>query len=1018
MAIYEPQSIDIDDRAAINEKILYLVKTGDLQGLDLSLIYHCYTGKGGLSKSAAKDYGNYTQYAAVKKLDDIGQFFTPEPVAAALAAVLDADPHDLILDNCCGKGTMLNALGQPHRFYGADIDPDALAVARVCFPEAQLFDANLTSFDPGVRFDAVVANPPFNLDTMYKGERWRSQDVFLQRAAALLKPGGFLLFVAPEEFLRSENQKRSLPEVTASFRALAQAPLDKDAFKALGVDGDVFRTKILIWQRASEHLPAKPFEDVYTPFDLNALRTIVAAARLEAERVAFQLERENDPHREERAAARKMLYHIGAHPRLKRHLGRLSRVVAEVQNAQKPPAMTFDEWDEKRPTWPAALKQLKDTLKWQHLVEKSEVRLVHSRYCLRYKGYDAATRAEAALRNGDKPETGYKGGWRLWELAALPHEVPQNVLGSEYARLVRRRVARYAANTVDLSLEPDPKEVERFKNMGFKKRVKGDNSFGPLFSELPNLVDCRLTDLQASDVARISARKYSFLAWEPGAGKTPSGFMWLTTRHVTWRVVLSTANSVRVTWQAFFRAQGTPYRIIDSRQDLLAAKAHEVLLLTFDQLSNLSVFVKRFFRRWQHSCALLVDEADALTNPDSSRTRVALNVFRRVKHKCLMTGTITRNSIHEVYPQAELLFNNSELMLCTAPTWFVEEEGELQELHNPYWLRPFDAKNGYQAFCRTFSPVKTSVFGIGKLSQDAFHLEHLNRFLDAFRLTRTFAEIAGPRYEFVSHSLMLDAAELEVQARVIHEFGSFLPYFNSTGDAKKDAQLKPERQLRLMIAAASRAEMFPNFQGLEQASSKLRYVTRLLNSDLAGRRAMVGLLRRTAFKKPFLTHWQRYLEAHTDRTVFVVTGSLSPEERQDVAEAFQTTPEGILLATQQSLSESVNIPDCDDVIVPELGFNLARLRQYFGRCVRFDMKNQTRIHLVTARNSVDANLLALLIAKERLNDIVKMGVAQSDATLCASIGIDESLLGELLTKEVNADGDVDIVWAPTQRLAA
>ena len=61
-----------------------------------------------------------------------------------------------LLDVACGTGAHLEHLAGKYEVEGLDLDPEMLAVARERLPDAAFYEGDMTSFDLGKRFDAVV----------------------------------------------------------------------------------------------------------------------------------------------------------------------------------------------------------------------------------------------------------------------------------------------------------------------------------------------------------------------------------------------------------------------------------------------------------------------------------------------------------------------------------------------------------------------------------------------------------------------------------------------------------------------------------------------------------------------------------------------------------------------------------------------------------------------------------------------------------------------------------------------
>lgn len=123
-------------------------------------VYNAYTGDGGLHGLERGDYDNYHQYSQAKKETENGQFFTPPDICRLIVDSLNLDAHDLVADLTCGMGNFFNFMPEESNIYGCEIDPKAYKVARFLYPDAKLSLCDIRTYEPGMRFDYVVGNPP------------------------------------------------------------------------------------------------------------------------------------------------------------------------------------------------------------------------------------------------------------------------------------------------------------------------------------------------------------------------------------------------------------------------------------------------------------------------------------------------------------------------------------------------------------------------------------------------------------------------------------------------------------------------------------------------------------------------------------------------------------------------------------------------------------------------------------------------------------------------------------------
>jgi adenine-specific DNA-methyltransferase len=192
----------------------------------------------GLRPKAAGPIWSAVAYSALliaRERRDRGQFFTPEPIAQAMAHWAIRSKRARVLDPGSGPGQLLASAQQRLRTLGArrassQLVGVELSLLAPAFAALALAPAGgiprvdqadfLTTFRARSRsFDAIVANPPYSrhhaLSRAYKeqigklADRLTGEHVhrsagiyvhFLLRSLSLLKDGGRLAFLTPREF--------------------------------------------------------------------------------------------------------------------------------------------------------------------------------------------------------------------------------------------------------------------------------------------------------------------------------------------------------------------------------------------------------------------------------------------------------------------------------------------------------------------------------------------------------------------------------------------------------------------------------------------------------------------------------------------------------------------------------------------------------------------------------------------------------------------------------------------------
>ena len=249
----------------------------------------------------------------------------------------------------------------------------------------------------------------------------------------------------------------------------------------------------------------------------------------------------------------------------------------------------------------------------------------------------------------------------------------------------------------------------------------------------------------------------------------------------------------------------------------------------------------------------------------------------------------------------------------------------------------------------------------------------------------------------------------QVYRVIIEEFCRICElYYNSTGDTKKDAGLRLMRQIKLLIKACSVPHLIEGYSG-DGIPNKTKYIERLVRK-IPGKVA-VGCTSIAAFD----LYEKRLRECFPERPVFVVKGDVAFKKRQSVVTEFDSTVNGILVCTQQSLSSSVNIPTCNDVILESLQWNIPKMEQFYFRFIRLDSKEQKDVHYVTYKDSVEQNLMALVLTKERLNEFIKTGEVKEQSEIFEEFDVTMSVIESLLVRECDSEGRIHISWG-SQRI--
>ena len=994
-----PQQIPRDKRAEVNEKILFAIDSGkDL--IPKESIYNCYTGIGGLHNLKQADFSSYHRYAEAKKEFEMGQFFTPHELCRSMVEVLSPTSSEMVLDMCCGMGNFFNHLPNLHNTYGFDIDGRAVTVARHLYPEAHIEKCDIQQYRPEQRFDVIIGNPPFNL----KFDCKLSQEYYMDKAYDVLNPAGFLMVIVPVSFMQSEFwEKTRVANINSCFSFVGQTKLNPDAFDSMGVHN--FSTKVMVFLRRSRHIEMQPYNaDEFIPME--ELKDRVRKTRVMKQRIRIDLMREtNRIDREELEAFEyrlsKYMYELKAHAVLNRHIEKAEALVSKFRN-QKPPEnatnQQIKEWERKKLTTGKVLRIIRKYITSQHSVPRKEVALVKTSYGFKLKPYaprllDKVTHKAASIND------------LILGRAELP--VPETVTERNRLqiraaeKLIRRKQKQYEMQNLRFA---DMEEDVNLKE--YLDRSTFINKDGEA---------CEFTTLQKHDLNLVLQKRYALLNWQQGSGKTAAVYyrarFLLKFRKVRNAIILAPAIATNMTWIPFLSVNRERFRVIRAESDLTNVPEGIFLVVSTSMLGKLRRGLVRYVKQTSRKLCLVFDESDEITNPTSQRTRNILCIFRRLKYKILDTGTTTRNNIAELYSQFELLYNNSVNMVCWSPQVYHEnKEREIEEENNTDYGSPFPAFRGHVLFRACHCPGKATVFGIEKQNQDVYNKEELSELIGKTVITRKFRDFAGEKYKIQTHTVSPSDGEREVYRVIIEEFCRICElYYNSTGDAKKDAGLRLMRQIKLLIKACSVPHLIEGYSG-DGIPNKTKYIEKLVRK-IPGKVA-VGCTSIAAFDL-YENHLRK---CFPDRPVFVVKGDVAFKRRQNIVTEFDSTINGILICTQQSLSSSVNIPACNQVILESLQWNIPRMEQFYFRFIRLDSKEMKDVHYVTYEDSVEQNLMALVLTKERLNEFIKTGEVKEQSEIFEEFDITMSVIDSLLVRTQDHEGKIHISWG-SQRIA-
>ena len=1001
------KKIPLPERKEQNRACLLALEQGS-PAMSPEEIYHNFTGIGGLHGLNYVDYGNYHDFSEAKKEIEQGQFFTSDALCKWVMDCIQPEEWHRIADLTCGKGSFFNQIYEEKRLYGCEIDPDSFAIARHLFPEANLTLGDIRTYAPGVHFHLVVGNPPYNLKWNYQGRTMSSQTVYILKAAELLFPGGLLAVIVPETFLGEGTKKIEVKRIYDRFSHVVQVRLDPDAFAWLGVRN--FPTKLLILQRKGPSIPETPYRpelietanagEVYWKYVHKAKES----CRDAAPEIQLALNRQKREAEEKRRREQQLLYQIKIHPKTRDRYEECRTLLERYYSQKRPLDMKYEEWEAARLHYQPVMASIRQVLQMQNHVEEDRVELVKGKRRFYYKAYSQKVQPEADSRNADLEIQ------EISQIITSGSTVNLDAYGP-YQGLLRRKQREYRRQTEPYAqMAEDPAIREWLQNWELT------DQWGR------GLI--KLNERQLHDTNLILQKRYAYLQWSQGAGKTVSGTVQgmyrLAHGQADYVFVLSSAISIETTWVPFLKKYLIPHKVIHSSKDLRRVYPGDFVLITLGRARNYQRQIQKIVKLAGRRLFLIYDEAQNSSaleaNEEVGRlTKATIACFHSLRYKLLMSGTSINNNVVESYPQLYLLYNASVNMLSKAQTLysFSEEEQDYIPHENPYYMKPYPPYiEGLSCFRHSHLPEKLTVFGVVQRRQDILNAEVLRELIGYTMLTRTFREVTGKNLEHRRElRAVMKPEESALYLVALKEFTRLeKEYFKSTTmSARKKAQARIIAQIKIMLRICTCATVFRDYHGplvtgkLEAIFGEIRKIPR--------KRVAIGVRQNNIVR----AYTQAVRQAFPNRPVFTITGSeMQPHQRRNLVYGqFKDYDNSILVCTQQSLSESISIDSVDYCFIAELHWNDSKMSQFYYRFIRYTSTRDKYIYYMNYPESIETNLIYLLVAKERMLRFLK-GQEISFEELFEEMGFDLSHHRGAVFRGYDTKGRPELYWGQQQ----
>lgn len=695
----------------------------------------------------------------------------------------------------------------------------------------------------------------------------------------------------------------------------------------------------------------------------------------------------------------KMLYHIKENPKINKKYSNCKDYLNSFYTQEQPLNMSVEEWNRIKITPKKVLAYLNRVLKSQNKKSEKDIIIpVYNKEKFYLKAYSKKTKKELKEReqNGEIISYDY--------IDTIINNIDFKYSTKNFKSYINKKHNGYV------------NQLQSFNEMSIDKTISEwlDNN---TIYDYVNETEMILNDVQKEIVNKILQKKYGYIQASQGSGKTLMGINMalyrLSNNHINNVLIVAPSIAINGTWTEVLKAYNISFVQIKRLSDINLINKSDFILITYNMMIKYCKHIKKFIKINNNKIYTIIDEADGICNITGKTSKSVIAGTFKSRYKTCLSGTMTRNNIAEAYTQLEWLYGDSINFMCNCKEMFSvskdkADKGSLKVNVNENIDRPFPRyQKGLKLFKSCFNPEKVTVFGIEKQNQDIYNPAELKEIINKTIITKSFEEIVGKKiYDIHQILVPFNNDETNLYYKAVKHFQEMKYLFTSTGNPRKDKFLEILQQLNLLLDICRTPNTYKEYQTSEYPNKYKKVLEMIREFDNEYVAIGCRTLKEVEEYKKIINN-----EFH-NRKLFVITGSISIQERKKIISELELSKNGILLSTQQSLSSSVNINFVNKCIITSSAWNYSTLSQYYFRFIRYNSTEHKDIYFVTYENSLECNLLGLLLAKEKLVRFMKNDEI-NDEELKEEFGVDFNLIEMLLTKEKDETGYTRINWGKT-----
>lgn len=428
---------------------------------------------------------------------------------------------------------------------------------------------------------------------------------------------------------------------------------------------------------------------------------------------------------------------------------------------------------------------------------------------------------------------------------------------------------------------------------------------------------------QSEAVNRIASDEQLYLGFDPGLGKSRTALEALLKRGAR-RILVICLASGRYVWEREAKkwAPHVPCWTINGHGDLRMLQKDGIVILTYGLLSIKNSPFVAAVAGGENFDGTILDEAAAVKNPGSNRTKAILGkMLQSLGYVLPLSGTPAPNHAGELYPILKALWPRA-----------ITSGG-----------KPMAQWEFENVFCK----VTQKRFGTGpsvRVIEGSKNIPELKKRLDGFMVRIHKADVLKDlppvRYDVVPIGIVAPASMPTLPVE-IKDDDDFLKYL--TGRTGDDHIARVRRMLGF-------AKIIPSAE----------YIDDFLTNLPARKKVIVFAHHREVI--------ERLLVLLADWQPVSITGASTPQARGSAINAFLTDPRcRLLVGNIQAMGMGLTLVgpncDCSDVIFVEASYVPADNVQAAARVHRIGQREAVVARFLTAHGTIDSRIQAITARK-------------------------------------------------------